>query len=201
VFHSDNGGALPTKYPTGDGDIQEFAADNGVFRDGKGSLYEGGVRVTALASWRGHIKPKTSVTDIVHVADMYATILRLAGAALEQPKAIDGVDLWPALTDGQRSTRKETLIDVEDFRGALRVGEWKLVVYAALPTRVELFDVANDPEEADNVAATYPERVSEMMKKLTGYAYDMMPSKYLEELSAAEGGRLQSLWRYNPVRR
>lgn len=189
VFHSDNGGAVPTKYPTGDGDVQDFAADNGVFRDGKGSLYEGGVRVTALASWRGRIKPKTTVTDVVHVTDMYATILHLAGASLEQPKKLDGLDLWPVLADAQRSPRKEER----------RVG--KLVVYAALPSRVELFDVSNDPEEADNVAATYPDRVKDMMTKLTSYAYDMMPSKYLEELSAAEGGRLQSLWRYNPVRR
>ena len=201
VFHSDCGGAVPTKYPTGEGDVSDFAADNGVFRDGRGSLYEGGVRVAALASWPGHIQPKTVVGDMVHVTDMYATILHLAGAKLEQEKKIDGMDMWPALAEGQRSPRKEALIDVEDFRGALRVGEWKLVVYAALPSRVELFDISNDPEEADNRAATYPDRVTDMMAKLTGYAYDMMPSKYLEELSAAEGGRLQSLWRYNPVRR
>ena len=201
VFHSDNGGALPTKYPTGDGDVEDFAADNGIFREGKGSLYEGGVRVVALAAWPGRIPPKSTVIDMLHVADMYATILKLAGATLEQQKKLDGMDVWPALTGGQRSPRKEVLIDVEDFRGAIRVGEWKLVVYAALPSRVELFDVANDPEEAANLAGTYPDRVKELMGKLTDYAYDMAQSKYLEELATAEAGRMPLVWRHNPVRR
>jgi arylsulfatase A-like enzyme len=201
VFHSDNGGALPTKYPTGDGDVQDFAADNGVFREGKGSLYEGGVRVVALASWPGRIPPKSTVTDMVHVTDMYTTILKLAGATLEQPKKLDGMDVWPALAEGQRSPRKEVLVDVEDFRGAIRVGEWKLVVYAALPSRVELFDVANDPEEAANVASTYPDRVKDLMARLTSYAYDMTQSTYLEELATAEAGRMPLVWRHNPVLR
>ncbi|HTT36073.1 MAG TPA: arylsulfatase [Burkholderiales bacterium] len=201
VFHSDNGGALPTKYPTGDADVEDFAADNGIFREGKGSLYEGGVRVVALASWPGRIPPKSTVVDMVHVADMYATILKLAGATLEQEKKLDGVDVWPALAGTQRSPRKEVLINVEDFSGAIRVGEWKLVVYAALPSRMELFNIANDPEEAANLAGTYPERVKELMGKLTDYAYDMAQSKYLEELATAEAGRMPLLWRHNPVRR
>ncbi len=201
VFHSDNGGAVPTKYPTGDGDVHDFAADNGIYREGKGSLYEGGVRVVALVSWPGRIKPNSTVVQFLHVSDMYATILKLAGAALEQPKKLDGMDVWPVIAEAQLSPRRQMLINVEDFLGGVRVGEWKLVVYAPLPARVELFNIANDPEEQENLAGRYPERVKEMMAVLTDYAYDMAPSKYLEELVAGEAGKKALVWRHNPVAR
>ena len=81
----------------------ESAADNGIFREGRGSLYEGGVRVVALMSWPGKIKPKTIVTEPLHVTDLYVTLLKLAGASLEQPKKLDGVDVWPVIADGQRT--------------------------------------------------------------------------------------------------
>ena len=201
VFQSDGGGAMPTKYPTGDGDVTDFAADNGIYREGKGSLYEGGVRVVALLSWPGKIKPGSTVVQFLHVSDMYATILKLAGASLEQPKKLDGMDVWPVIATGQLSPRKQVLINVEDFFGAIRIGEWKLIVYATLPTRIELFNIANDPEEQENVAGKYPERVKDMMAVLTDYAYDMVPSKYLAELVAAEAGKRPLVWRHNPVAR
>jgi arylsulfatase A-like enzyme len=201
VFQSDSGGAMPAKYPTGDGDVADFAADNGIYREGKGSLYEGGVRVVALISWAGKIKPGSTVVQFLHVSDMYPTILKLVGASLEQPKKLDGMDVWPVIAEGQLSPRKQVLINVEDFFGAIRIGEWKLIVYAALPTRVELFNVANDPEEQENVAGKYPERVKDMMTVLTDYAYDMVPSKYLEEVVAAEAGKRPLVWRHNPVAR
>jgi arylsulfatase A-like enzyme len=201
VFHSDNGGALPTRLATGDGDVTAVAADNGIFRAGKGSLYEGGVRVVALAHWPARIKPKTVVTDVIHVTDLYPTLLKLAGAPLEQPKKLDGFDVWPVIADGQRTPRREMLLDVEDFRGAIRSGEWKLIVHAALPARYELFDIANDPEEAENRAATSPERVKEMLSRLNELAYDMAPAKYLEEVAAGLAAQTPILWRSNPVRR
>jgi arylsulfatase A-like enzyme len=199
VFHSDNGGALPTKYPTGDADVRDFAADNGIYREGKGSLYEGGVRVVAVISWPGKIRPGSTVVQFLHVSDMYATILRLAGAVLEQPKKLDGMDMWPVITEGQLSPRKQVLINVEDFRGAVRIGEWKLIVHAALPGKVELFNIANDPEEAENVADKYPQRAKEMLAVLTDYAYDMAPSKYLEQVRAVQADRMPLVWRQNPV--
>jgi len=198
VFHSDNGGAVPMRFPTGDNDVQNPAADNGVFREGQGSLYEGGVRAAALACWPGKIPPKTIITEPLHVTDLYVTLANLTGARLEQPKKLDGVDMWPVLTRAQRTTRKEIVLNVDDFQGAIRVGEWKLIYHSALPSKMELFDIANDPEEADNKAATYPERANELLKRLNEYAYDMVPSLYLEELSA--GGR-PMFWRSNAPKR
>ena len=198
VFQSDNGGAVPTRFATGDRDVDRPAADNGMFREGRGSLYEGGVRVVALASWPGRIKPKTIVTEPLHVTDLYATLLGLAGASPAQPKKVDGVDAWPVIADGKRSQRKDLLLNVEDFAGAIRVGEWKLIVHSSLPSRIELYDIANDPEEAENKAGAYPDRVKELLAKLNDYAYDMLPAQYLEELTA---GDRPVFWRANPPRR
>ena len=181
VFHSDNGGAIPMRYATGDGDIRSPVADNGVFRQGKGSLYEGGVRVAALAHWPARIKPKTIVTQPIHVTDMYTTLLMIGDASLEQRKRTDGVNALPIIADGRLTTRegKEILLNIESFHGALRAGEWKLIVHTAMPGKVELFQISNDPEEAENTAATYPDRVARMMERLNDYAYDMAPAKYL----------------------
>ncbi len=201
VFHSDNGGALPTKFATGDADVQDLAADNGIFREGRGSLYEGGVRAAAFAFWPAKIKPGIIVTDLLHVSDVYATLVKLAGGSTEQPEKLDGMDQWPTLSAGRPGPRKEVLINVEDFRGAIRVGEWKLVVHAALPSTLELFDIANDPEEARNLADRNSERVSQMLAKLNDYAYEMAPAAYLEELATARSGHTPIFWRYNPVRR
>ncbi|MSQ59164.1 MAG: sulfatase [Betaproteobacteria bacterium] len=199
LFHSDSGAAMATKFPTGDGDVEEQGGDNGVFREGRGSLYEGGLRVPALAFWPGKIAPKTVITDPVHVTDFPATLLALAGASADPKKKLDGMDLWSALTGATRSPRKEILLNVEDFHGALRVGEYKLIVHAALPSKVELFRIANDPEEADNVAQRYPDRAKEMLGKLNEYAYDMLPALKLEESSTTKG--VAALWRANPARR
>src|SRR5581483_11564818 len=141
VFCSDNGGGVATRFPTGESDALTNAANNGVFREGRGSLYEGGVRSVALAAWPGQIKPKTIVSDMLHVVDWYPTLLGLAGANAEQKRKVDGLDIWPVLSEGQRTPHKELLLDAEDFRGGVRVGEWKLIVHSALPMRVELFDI------------------------------------------------------------
>jgi arylsulfatase A-like enzyme len=201
IFHSDNGGAVPTKFATGDGDVKKLVANNDVLRDGMGSLYEGGVRGFALVHWPNVVPEKVVSSDLLHVTDMYPTLIGLAGGKLEQAKPLDGVNIWPVLADKQLSPRKEVLINVEDLRGAIRVGEWKLIVHAALPSRVELFQLSSDPEEAENRAERDPERVQEMLAALNKYAYDMAPSKYLEEMSKPHAGEIPIYWGYNPSRR
>ena len=169
VFHSDNGGAVPNKYPTGDGDVQRGVSDNGPYRDGKGSLYEGSLRVVAVASWPGKI-PAGVVAERIHVTDMYPTLLGLAGARLEQPKPLDGIDQWATITGTKLSARKELLLGMEDFRGALMAGDWKLIVHSRLPVRYELYNVMDDPSEEDNHAEREPQRVQEMLVRFNEYA-------------------------------
>lgn len=199
VFHSDNGGAVPNKYPTGDGDVKKGAADNGPYRDGRGGLHEGSMRVVALISWPGKIPPGI-VAERIHVTDMYPTLLKIAGAKLEQTRPIDGVDQWAILSAGKPSPRRELLLSMEDSRGALLIDNWKLIVYSRLPVRYELFNIQDDPSEEDNRAERDPLRVQEMLVRFNEYAWEMAPSLYLEDLLKPRKYEAPMYWGENPVR-
>lgn len=202
VVHSDNGGAVKNKFRSGDGDVSQQVADNGPFRNGRGSFYEGGIRVVALAVWPNHI-PQGFVTERIHVTDMYATLLNLAGAPLSsdsQTKPIDGLDMWPVIAHGKPSPRNEMLINVNEFRGALTVGDWKLILYASLPSRVELYNVVDDPSEEHDQSKREPDRVRNMLKRLNEYAWEMKPSMYLEDLMRARPYDTPIFFGENPQR-
>ena len=199
VFHSDNGGALPNKYATGDGDVPISAADNGPFQGGKGGLHEGSMRVAAVASWPGRIPPGV-VAERIHVTDMYPMLLRIAGAKLEQTRRIDGIDQWATIAEGKLSARRELLLAMEDSRGALLVENWKLIVYSRLPVRQELFNIQDDPSEEDNRAEREPQRVQEMLARFNEYAWEMAPSLYLEDLRKPRKYEAPMYWGENPVR-
>jgi len=199
VFHSDNGGALPNKYPTGDGDVQKVFSDNGPYRDGKGSLYEGSLRVVALASWPGKI-PAAVISERIHVTDMYPTLLGIAGARAEQTKPVDGIDQWDTITGAKPSPRKEMLLGMEDFRGALMMENWKLIAYSRLPVRYELYNVQDDPSEEDNHADREPQRVQEMLVRFNEFAWEMASSLYLEDLHKPRKYPAPIYWGDNPPR-
>jgi arylsulfatase A-like enzyme len=199
VFHSDNGGAVPHKYPTGDGDVARGGADNGPYRDGQGSLHEGGVRVPAFIKWAGRLDGGYS-NALIHVTDLYPTLLHIAGAKLEQRKALDGVDQWSAITESKPSPREEIPIAVEDHRAAIRVGDWKLILFTTLPARVELYDIPHDQGEEDNAADRNPTIVQDLGARLQKYAWDMAPSKHLDELRRARTADLPFVLGPNPIR-
>ncbi len=202
VFHSDNGGAVRNKYSSGDADVSRRVASNGPFKNGRGSMYEGGVRVVALAVWPGRIEPGV-ISERIHVTDMYPTLLNLAGAPLDnqnQVKPIDGIDAWPVITAGELSSREDMLIHVDEFRGAVMVGDWKLIAYGTLPWRLELYNVADDPSEEINRAESNPDRVLELLARLNEYAWEMEPSLYLDDLAAARSYDTPMFWGKNPER-
>lgn len=174
VFSSDNGGPNPGRLTR-----------NGPLRAGKGTLYEGGVKVCAFAHWPGHIKSNSVVNAPLHIVDWHPTLLRLAGAKLEQKLPLDGRDAWPAITRGAPSPHDAILINAAPQTGALRMGDWKLVVNgegaedfdgeegaaSAVERKstarvagdgVELFNLAEDPSEKTNLAATRPDKVKEL---------------------------------------
>lgn len=171
VFQSDNGGPRSAKF-TGEMDMSKstIPADNGPFRDGKGTLYEGGTRVVGFANWPGHIKPGLVVDEPIHMVDMYPTLAKLAGAALDSCKPLDGKDVWATVSQGKPSPRDEVVYDIEPFRAAYRRGDWKLIVKATLPSDAELYNLADDPSEKNNLAAQYPEKVAELRKTIEDQA-------------------------------
>lgn len=185
IFSSDNGGPNPGK-----------TTDNGPLRAGKGTLYEGGARVCACASWPGQIPPGAAIDQPFHIVDWYPTLLRLAGASLEQSLPLDGHDIWPALTGRAPSPRKEVLINIKPDSGAIRIGDWKLVLNGnrlsddeGEPSSkkakrgkkdrgaesVELFNLAEDLGEKANRAVDLPEKVAELRARYDTLAAQAVP--------------------------
>jgi arylsulfatase A-like enzyme len=178
VFHSDNGGVRTAMFA---GQIEtkgQLPADNGPYRDGKGSLYEGGTRVVSLMNWPGKIKPAT-INETMHVVDCFPTLVKLAGGKLEGGFPLDGLDMWPTLGEGASSPRKEVVYNIEMFRGAVRQGDWKLFWRTTLPSKIELFNLAADPAEKNNVASQNPALVADLQKRVLELSEQMAKSLFL----------------------
>jgi arylsulfatase A-like enzyme len=172
VFQSDNGG---TKNPmfAGEGDMTnvKIPNDNGPYRDGKGTLYEGGTRVIALANWPGHIEPGIRQNEMIHVVDIYPTLAKLARASLARTKKpFDGLDVWGTISEGKPSPRHEIVYNIEPFRAGVREGDWKLIWRTPLPQSVELYNIARDPSEKTNLAAENPDKVAALQKRANDLA-------------------------------
>jgi len=129
-FSSDNGGPAPAR-----------VTSNGPLRAGKGTLYEGGTRVAACAAWEGRIKPGGVVNEPLHMVDWYPTLLTLAGATLEQKQPLDGRDAWATIVEGKPSPHAEILLNSRPDTGAIRMGDWKLVLNGS---RVDVEGAAED---------------------------------------------------------
>ena len=191
VFQSDNGGTRNAMF-AGEGDMSKIKipCDNGPYREGKGSLYEGGTRVCALVNWPGHIKSGSVVNEMIHVVDMYPTLAGLAGASTAKCKPLDGLDVWPAISEGKPSPRTELVYNIEVFRAGLRQGDWKLIWRAPLPSVVELYNIAQDPSEKSNVAAANPDKVAALQKRANELAAASAKSPLLQTEMKAMMGRL-----------
>jgi arylsulfatase A-like enzyme len=180
VFSSDNGGPQPG-----------VVTDNGKFRAGKGTLYEGGVRVAAFATWDGHIKAGGTLTEPLHMVDWFPTLVKLCGAKAEQKLPLDGLDLWPTLTAGKPSPHDAILLNTTPNTGAVRVRDWKLVVRTGtddpdggtVPKKkdakdaLELFNLKDDPHEKTNLAEKHPERLKELQATLAAFAKQAVAPK------------------------
>jgi arylsulfatase A-like enzyme len=159
----------------------QLPASNAPYRGGKGDLYEGGTRVASVINWPGKIKPAV-VDQTIHVVDIFPTLAKLAGASTAKSKPLDGVDVWPTIADGKPSPRDEVIYNIEMFRGAVRKGEWKLAWRTVLPGRVELFNLAQDPQENSNLADQNPDKVREFQKRIDGLASEMAKSLLLTDV-------------------
>ena len=186
VFHSDNGGPRSAQF-TGEVDMSKstIPADNGPYRDGKGSLYEGGTRVVALANWPGHIKAGSIVNQPIHLVDMYPTLTGLASAPIGNSKPLDGRNVWPTIADGKASPRGEIVYNIGPFLAAVRQGDWKLVWKTALPSQLELFHLAQDPAETTNLAGANPQKVAELQQRIESLAREGVQPYFLTDALGA----------------
>lgn len=167
LFLSDNGGLEHEQNGT-------VVTSNHPLRGEKGTLYEGGIRIPAIARWRGRISPGRvcDVPAITH--DVYPTLWELAGATGVDLRDLDGVSLVPLLFDPQATLPREVLYwHLPHYHhstpaGAIRRGDWKLIEFFE-DGRLELYDVRADPGESRNLAAEQSERASELREELAAW--------------------------------
>ncbi len=162
VFTSDNGGLSTSEgSPT----------CNLPLAEGKGWLYEGGVREPLLVRWPGQIVPGSVCDEPVTSPDFYPTFLEAAGLPLLPDQHADGVSFLPALR-GEAFQRGPIYWHYPHYSNqggtpgsAMLDGSWKLIEYFEDHHR-ELYDLAQDPGEETNVACFHPERVQAMAAQL-----------------------------------
>jgi arylsulfatase A-like enzyme len=177
IFSSDNGGPSPGR-----------VTDNGPLRAGKGTIYEGGIRVCAAVNWPGHVPAGKTVAEPLQGVDWYPTLLKLAGGSLQQKLPIDGKDIWPVITAGAKSPHQSLLLcGMHPQVRAIRAGDWKLLVGASRReadsaadeteqgAQIELFNLASDLGERHNLAKENPDKVKELMAQLDALMKDAVP--------------------------
>jgi arylsulfatase A-like enzyme len=170
VFTSDNGGYIGIDRRSG---LNVPCTSNHPLRSGKGSLYEGGVRVPLLIRWPSKAVGERS--QPVVTTDLFFTLLTAAGLSAAADQSADGVDLSKVLRDSAADLGRETLhwhyphyYETTTPVCAIRAGNWKLLEYFE-DGRLELFDLANDPTESRDLAATQPDKVMELKGRLAAW--------------------------------
>lgn len=151
VFTNDNGGT------------PQNSAKNDPLSGVKATHLEGGIRVPFLIKWPGKLTADTTYAHPVSLLDLLPTFVDVAGGAATLQK-IDGVSLLPYLKGENAERPHQTLYWKKETRAAIRYGDLKLI---RLPDRpAELYDISKDPSEVTDLAATQPQKVRELYKKL-----------------------------------
>ena len=154
LFTSDNGGLVlgGTNAPT----------SNVPLRSGKGSPYEGGVRVPLIACWPGVIPSGGTNNTPVITPDLYPTLLELAGVADVPGHVVDGISLAPLMKGGGSIRREAIYWHYPHYHsggatpyGAVRSGDWRLIEFFE-DGRQELYNLHLDPGERTNQVALKP---------------------------------------------
>ena len=116
----------------------------------------------------------------------------MPGSLAHRPaeKALDGLNVWPTISEGKPSPRTEIVYNVEPFRAGIREGEWKLIWRAPLPEAIELYNIKLDPSENDNVAAANPDQVAALKKRANELAASMEKPLLLQSEFGAMRERL-----------
>ena len=161
LFTSDNGCAAYIGVPELE---RQGHFPSGPLRGYKTSVYEGGHRVPFLVRWPGVVPPGTVCDQLVHQADVIATLAEILGTTLPAHAGEDSFSLLPLLRGSTAPVRPTAVSCASTGVPGFREGPWKLVLAAdpGASTEVELYDLAADPGETHNLAAAQPARVAAM---------------------------------------
>lgn len=165
IFSSDNGG-------------WQRSASNAPLREGKGWLYEGGIRVPQIMRWPGRIDAGVECDVPTMGTDLYSTILDVAGADVPESD-IDGVSVAPLWDEREYTERESFYWYYPHYHStalrpgaAVRKGDYKLIETYD-PQGVELYDLRQDLSETTNLAERMPEKTAELLAELRGYLDDV----------------------------
>tara|TARA_B110000483_G_scaffold241921_1_gene326182 strand:- start:1875 stop:3338 length:1464 start_codon:yes stop_codon:yes gene_type:complete len=188
IFYSDNGGVdnrfdnMPlvagkgrAAYPEGH-PLTFVATSNAPLRAGKGTLYEGGVRVPLIVRWPGKVPSGSTSEALVSSVDFYPTFLELVQGKAPKNQVLDGVSMLPALTENKFDSEREVFTHYPVFHhdqpmSALRKGDWK-IVENLMSGEVELFNLKYDVNEMTDLKYSYPEKTAEMKAALSRWQSD-----------------------------
>src|SRR5687768_7733316 len=201
IFYSDNGGNVHSNTPddekrtTRRGPVQaerlkdwrKWAGDqpptnNHPLRNGKGTLYEGGVRVPLMIAWPGVVKPGTTSDAVVAAVDVYPTLLDALKLKPNPAQKMDGISIMPALSQSGPLNR-EAVFNYFPHGGtkagvSVRAGDWKLIRWFDPGPEAqahELYNLRDDLGESNNRAAGEPAKVKEL---------DAMIDRFLKDTGA-----------------
>lgn len=179
IFYSDNGG-------------EQIATNNNPLREGKGFLYEGGIRVPLIVKWPGKVQENTTCDEPVISDDIYPTIMEMIGKGVKPAKDIDGLSLVPLLMGKNMLEREQLCWYYPHYSPqakmpgyAIRKGDYKLIEHYD-PETIELFNLKNDIGETKNLVDFKPEKVVELkqtfdlwLKKMNPVMHSLNPN-YIE---------------------
>lgn len=155
-FCSDNGGLLEV-------------ADNGALKGGKGSLWEGGHRVPAIAWWPKYLKGGITSDETVLSMDLFPTFVSLSKSELRPPVQFDGVDLTRLLIE-QKDLAERSVFWKYRTQKVVRKENWKLIV---AKDSTHLFDLSEDLAEELDIARLEDRRAAEMIAELENWEKDV----------------------------
>ncbi len=159
AFISDNGPALGSPRIKGwkpEWPKEVLMGSAAPLRGHKAQYYEGGIRVPYILRWPGQIQPGSEYRQPVSTMDIYTTFCAAAGVPIPEGTRVDGVNLLPYLQGAKQGPPHETLYWLSNEQGAVRRGDWKLVITPWKP-QLQLFNLAQDIAETQDGSAGHPE--------------------------------------------
>jgi len=176
IFASDNGGYIGVDSKTG-----QTITSNAPLRSGKGTLYEGGLRVPLIIRWPGVARPGEVRTHPVLLTDLFYTLAEATSQTLPKDLPRDGHSLVPMLRDPAQQTDRNQLFFHYPHHyhapkttpiSAVRDGDWKLIQFFE-DQRVELYNLNSDPTEALDRAQTDRQRADQLLHQLKVWQRDV----------------------------
>lgn len=206
IFASDNGSYY---YPGSRNNSQEDEEElkenhhkaNGVFKSGKGNPEEGGHRIPYIVRWPGHIKAGSISTQLISLADHFATFAAITGYELKQEEALDSWNILPVwegeIPDSDMKNRTLFHFNRNPDVIAVRQGKWKMIPESYYKTKKkgkkskkskkiqlpgQLYDLSTDPGETNNVYELHPDIVDDLKNKLNVYRKTKHNSPHIQSI-------------------